>query len=106
MGVSVIIGILFFYENNFLQGSTLYASPMLLQFICVLVENDPSMDLTRNNVPRGEFTLDWYNVSTENVVKAKVPGGKKDEFVQVLIKIGKFASKPITAKQNCFQRSH
>ena len=96
--------VLSFYENNFLQGSTLYASPMLLQFICVLVENDPDMDLTRRNVPRGEIYFRLVQCIYRKYCESQGTRWDRDEFVQVLIKIGKFASKTIRAKQNCFQR--
>ena len=77
---------------------------MLLQFICVLVENDPDMGLTRRNVPRGEIYFRLVQCICRKYCESQGTRWDRDEFVQVLIKIGKFASKTIRAKQNCFQR--
>ena len=46
--------VLHFYLSNFMHG-TRFAGPMLLQFICLLVNNNEDMDLTKRNVPRGEI---------------------------------------------------
>ena len=96
--------VLSFYKNNFLQGSVLYASPMLLQFVCVLVENDPDMDLTQRNVPRGEIYFHLVQCIYRKYCDGKGIRLDKAELWQVLIRIGKFASKTIRQKQNCFQR--
>ena len=47
--------VVLFYENNFMRGGITFASPMLLQFICILVENDTDLDLARNKVAKGEI---------------------------------------------------
>ena len=103
-GEEKVKAVLSFYENNFLQGSIVYASPMLLQFICVLVENDPDIDLMRRNVPRGEIYFRLVQCIYRKYCESRGTRWDKGEFVQVLMKIGKFASKTIRAKQNCFQR--
>ena len=77
---------------------------MLLQFICVLVENDPDIDLTRRNVPRGEIYFRFVQCIYRKYCEGKGIRFDEVELRQVLLRIGKFASKTSRQKQNCFQR--
>ena len=93
-----------FYKNYFLQGSTLYVSPMLLQFICVLVKNDPDMDLARRNVPRGEIYFRLVQCIYRKYCESQNIGFNKNELTRTLDRIGQFALNTLKDGNSSFQR--
>ena len=79
--------VVLFYENNFMRGGITFASPMLLQFICILVKNDTDLDLARNKLRRAKFIGDWSDVSTGNIVKVGTLGSIMVNLLKFLAKL-------------------
>ena len=77
---------------------------MLLQFICILVENDTDFDLARNKVARGEIYWRLVRCIYRKYCEGRNVRFDEDELTQILNRIGKFALKTLKDKQSCFQR--
>ena len=96
--------IMSFYDNNFVQGSTVFTSPMLLQLLCLLVRSDSDLFMSRKNVVRGEIywrLMRWIYRKYCEVQKKEF---QQEEFKDVLTKIGKFAFKTFRKKKSLFKR--
>ena len=83
---------------------TRFASPMLLQFICLLVNNNEDMDLTKRNVPRGEIYWRLLRCIYRKFCENKKLSYCEANFIDVLNKMGKFAFKIKELQSHCFQR--
>ena len=95
---------LLFYANNFMRGDITFASPMLLQFICILVSNDPDLDLARKNVARGDIYWRLARCIYRKYCKSRNVGFNEEKLTNVLDKIGKFALKTMKDRQSSFRR--
>ena len=96
--------VVLFYENNFMRGGITFASPMLLQFICILVENDTDLDLARNKVAKGEIYWRLVRCIYRKYCEGRNVRFNHDELTEIFGEIGKFALKTMKNEQNCFQR--
>ena len=93
-----------FNFRNFVIGSDTFTCPMLLLFICILVNSD-EIDLRKNEVPLGEI---YWRLLRCIYSKYRVRKGKEfhlKDFIQVLRKIGHLAFKAFESKQAWFQKS-
>ena len=95
--------VVLFYENNFMGKTVRFASPMLLQFICILAGNDPEMNLAGREVARGDIYWRLVRCIYRKYCEYQNDSFKEDELILILDKIGKFALKTLKDRQNCFQ---
>ena len=96
--------VLLFYRKNFMREGITFASPMLLQFICILVDNDPDMDLAGREVAKGDIYWRLVRAIYRKYCEGQNIRFNEDELARILDKFGKFALKTLKNKQSCFQR--
>ena len=93
-----------FNFRNFVIGGDTFTCPMLLLFICILVNSD-EIDLGKNYVPLGEI---YWRLVKSIYSKYRVQKNrefKMEDFIEVLRRIGQLAFKTFESKQAWFQRS-
>ena len=87
-----------FYYTNFREADAKFASPMLLLFICILVNAD-EIDLKQKNVTQGEiYTRLVRCLYRKFTVRKGIKYIRKD-FEKVLKKLGKLAWKTLNSKE-------
>ena len=73
------------------QGSTLYRCPILLSFLCILVRDDPTIDLTQKTMERGEIYARMVSCLFKKYTLRKGVQFQKEEFHKMLRAVGKLA---------------
>ena len=96
--------VLEFHRVNFMYDNT-FASPMILQFICIIAnDQDDYMDLTKRNVPRGEIYWRLLRCIYRKFCKHNGILDSEKGFMEVMKKLGNFASKLLNSKSHRFSR--
>ena len=93
-----------FNFRNFVIGGDTFTCPMLLLFICILVNND-EIDLGKNYVSLGEIYWRLVKSIYSKYREQKNREFKMEDFTEVLRRIGQLAFKTFESKQAWFQRS-
>ena len=93
-----------FYFYNFRQPGSSYASPMLLLFICILVNAD-EIDLEHKNVMLGEIYARLVRYLYRKFTVHKGVEFNHKDFEEVLNRVGKLAWDTLDNKQFHLQRS-
>ena len=94
-----------FNFRNFVIGGDTFTCPMILLFICILVNSDEIDLRTENYVPLGEI---YWRLLRCIFSKYRVQKGRDfnmKDFIEILRKIGQLAFKTFKSKQAWFQRS-
>ena len=96
--------VMVFNSVNFSLGDSSFGCPMLLLFICILVNAD-EIDLSRKAVTLGELYTRLVRCIYRKFTVSKGIAFHHDEFVEVLRRVGKFAMKSLHPGQGWFQRN-
>ena len=98
------VQVMHFYYKNFQQIDSKFASPMLLLFICILVNGD-EIELEQKNVTLGEIYTRLVRSLYRKFTVCKAIGFSYDGFVKVLNHLGKLAWKTLNRKIYHLQKS-
>ena len=79
-----------FNSQHFLRGHSSYTCPILILFVCILV-NSGEIDLTRKHIPLGEIYTSLVRCLYRRFVIRKDIHFSKAEFVDVMQSVGKLA---------------
>ena len=88
-----------FYYTNFREPDSKFASPMLLLFICILVNAD-DIDLQQKNVTQGEIYTRLVRCLYRKFTDRKGIKYIIKDFEKVLKKLGKLAWKTLNSKEH------
>ena len=103
-GQDKVQAVLKFNKNNFMADRKQFTCPMLILFVCILVNHD-ELDLTRKNVALGEIY--WrllrsiYRKYCEKVGVQFI----HSNFIDVVTRVSFLAYRMFGLEQTCFQRS-
>ena len=89
-GGDKVQAVLSFNRENFVADQEHFTCPMLLLFICILVNHD-EIDLARKNVNLGEIYFRLVRCIYRNYCERAKLGFKNNNFLDFLCKIGKLA---------------
>ena len=102
-GDSKKAAVLKFFTSNFMVD-TKFASPMLLQFVCILVSTNDDLDLSQRDVHRGEIYWRLLRQIYRKYCERKNIPFVDNEFMEILTKLGKLAYDVIRLGRFCSRR--